>query len=398
MRFVIQHLDTPEDTFPSFDEIAGNHFLSPILGDINVLSNAPMTCGSKPEAHPDNSPTVSSYKVNIIPGGIIFNVHTHHYCNGLGGAVAFDKLLAENCYAVANKTAFPTFDPKYLDRSLYGPLGFDRPATSEQSRTIPTRRAHRHPQHKPSQSVLFHLRKSKALELKKVATPTDGTRISTYSAVCALMWRVLCKIREPLYKSSLSSKPLWAEGVSIHNLYDPPLPAGLQGNLQIDITSATSTIPQLTLAEVISTAPLSKLAVYTRQLTDSVTPEMLSTTLQSHAHVRNKQDLSINVDAFPPMSILVSDWRYANVCTFDFGFAKPSALRHLFGGVPLCQVAVYAPRKGPAGDDEGMEVQFTVETELVGQLLEDQEWGRYFEYRGVDAWEEEGAGEDRAKL
>jgi hypothetical protein len=347
-----------------------------------------MTCGNKPEAHPDNSPAISSFKANFIPGGLILNTHSHHYSNGLSGSTASFKLLAANCYAVAHGTEFPYFDPKCLDRSIFNHLGFDKRSTSKEAQVDAPPRAERNLQHRQSQSLVFHLRKSKAVELKKAASPSDGSRISTYNAVCALMWRVVSRIREPLYRPGLSYKPLWAEGVSISKLYnDPPIPEGMQGNLQFDIKSTMSTVPQLTLAEIISEAPLSKLASYTRQMTDSVTPDMLASALEKVANVRNKQDLSIHLDSFPPMALLVSDWRYANICTLDFGFAKPSAHRHLFGGVPLCQAVVYPPRIGPAGDDEGMEVQFTFETELVQQLLDDPEWSRYFEFRGTDAWE-----------
>lgn len=358
-----------------------------------------MTCGNKPEAHPDNSPAISSYKANFIRGGLILNMHNHHYSNGLTGWTSFVKLLADNCYAIANKTEFPTFDPKCLDRSAFGSLGFDRPSTSKEPQVEAPRRPDRNTQHKHSQSLMFHLRKSKAIELKKAATPSDGTRISTYNAICALMWRVLSRVREPLYKPGLSSHPIWAEGVSISKLFtNPPMPAQMQGNLQIDVTSAMSTIPQLTLAEIISEAPLSKLASYTRKLTDSVTAEMLADRLQQLGRVRNKQDLSIHLDAFPPMALLVSDWRHCNLCTFDFGFAEPTAFRHLFGGVPLCQAVVYPPHKGPAGDDEGMEVQVTFETELVQELIQNPEWSKYFEFRGIDASEEGSPSHPKAKL
>ncbi|KAF7555349.1 hypothetical protein G7Z17_g2204 [Cylindrodendrum hubeiense] len=399
VQFVIQYLDSPEDKFPSFAEIAEGHYLSAALGDINIVSNAPMTCGNKPEAHPDNSPALSSFKANFIPGGLILNLPSHHYSNGIIGWSSFVQQLAENCYAVANKTEFPSFDTRCLDRSLFGSLGFDRLATSKEPQVNAPPRPDRNLQHKKSQALMFHLRKSRAAELKKAATPSDGSWVSTYNAVCALMWRVLSKIREPLYKPGLAYTPIWAEGVSISKLFtDPPIPARMQGNLQIDITSTMSTVPQLTLAEIISEAPLSKLASYTRQMTDSVTVDMLAGALQKVAHVRNKQDLSINLDSFPPMSLLVSDWRSAKICTFDFGFAEPTAYRHLFGGVPLCQAVVYAPRKGPAGDDEGMEVQITFETELVQQLVNDPEWSKYFEFRGVDAWEEESPSNPRSKL
>ncbi|KAF1848165.1 uncharacterized protein K460DRAFT_308124 [Cucurbitaria berberidis CBS 394.84] len=399
VQFVVQHLDSLEDKFPSFAEIAEAHFLSPILGDINVLSNSPMTAGNKPEAHPDNSPAITSFKANFIPGGLILNVHIHHYSNGIMGFTSFVKQLAENCYAIANTTAYPSFDPKCLDRSLFGSLGFDRPSTSKEPQVEAHPRPARNSDHRQSQSLMFHLRKSRAAELKKAASPTDGSWISTYNAVCAIMWRVLSRIREPLYNPGLDNKPIWAEGVSISKLFiNPPIPARMQGNMQIDIISTTSTVSQLTLAEIISDAPLSKLASYTRQMTNSVTSDMLQGMLQKFAPVRNKQDLSINVDSFPPMSILLTDWRDANICSFDFGFAEPTAYRHLFGGVPLCLALVYPPHKGPAGDDEGMEIQFTFETELVQQLLNDPEWSKYFEFRGVDAWQEGSLSNHRSKL
>ncbi|KAH7064121.1 hypothetical protein BKA63DRAFT_572553 [Paraphoma chrysanthemicola] len=387
-QFVVQHLDLPGDTFPSFDEIAAANFLSPVLGNIEVLSNLPMTCGNKPEAHPDRSPATSSFKLNLIRGGIIFNTHDHHYANGLVGKTGFLKQLAENCYAIAKSTEFPSWDPKCLDRSLFGIPGFDTPSTTNEPQIEAPPRAQRNMQHKPSQSLVFHIRRSKTGELKTAASPNDGTRISTYDAIVALMWRVQCKIREPLYKPGLDYKPLYAQGVSIAKLFKD-VPERLQGNLQIDINSTMFSNTELTLAEIISDAPLSKLATYIRQMTNSVTQEMLTAALKRHAAVRNKQDLSIHLDSFPPLALLVSDWRLANLCKTDYGFAQPYAYRHLFGGVPLCQAVVYPPREGPAGDDEGMEVQFTFENELVPELLKDEDWGRYFEFRGVDAWEEE---------
>lgn len=398
-RFVTQHLDYPGDTYPSFDEIAKHHFLSPILGDINVLSNSPMTCGNKPEAQPHNSPAIASFKANYIPGGIIFNMHSHHWCNGLTGGTAFDKQFAANCYAVAHGTEFPTFDRKWLFRELYGLPGFNRNSTVEEEEVQAPPRAHKDSHHNPSSSLMFHLPNHKAAELKKAALPIDGTRISTYAAICALMWRVLSKIREPLYKPGLDYKPLWAEGVSFSKLFkDPPLPLELQGNLQFDISSWTSPVPQLTLAEIISEAPLSKLAVYTRQMTDSVTVDMLHEKMRQFQRIKNKQDLSIHVDSFPPMSLLVSDWRYSDLCAMDFGFAAPTAFRHLFGGVPLSQAIVYPPHKDARGNFEGCEIQLTIETELIPTLLRDPDWSRFFEFRGVDASDEADTGDLKSKL
>ncbi|KAG5659470.1 hypothetical protein KAF25_002029 [Fusarium avenaceum] len=397
-QFVVQHLDSPDDVFASFDEIAEAHYLSPILGDINVLTNAPMTCGSKPEAHPDNSPIVASSKANLIPGGLILTLSTHHWTNGLIGFASFVQQLSENCFAVANGTEFPSFDPRCMDRSLFGPFGSDSLPSLEKQVDAPPRQT-RNTKHKHSQALLFHLPKSKGQELKRAATPSDGTWITTFNAICAILWRVSSRLREPLYKPGLSYKPLWAGGVSVNKFFtNPPMPERIQGNLQIDITSEMSDVPQLTLAEIISEAPLSKLALYTRQVTESVNLDMLTAVLEKVASVRNKQDLSINVDSFQPMSLLTSDWRKADFCVLDFGFGKPTVHRHLFGGVPLSQVVVFPPRVGPAGDDEGIEVQVTIETEIMSKMINDAEWSRYFEFRGVDAWEERTLDNQKAKL
>lgn len=383
VKFVVQYLDSPEDNFPSFAEIEKDNFVATTLGDIKVLSNAPMTYGEKPEANPNSSPVVASYKANFIPGGLIFNMHSHHYSNDVMGWASFAKQLAENCYAIINKTKFPSFDPKCLDRSR-----FTAPKIPEESRVDAPPRADRHREHKVSQSLIFHLPKTKATELKKAASPDDGSRISTYDAMSALMWRVFSKIRAPVYKPDPASKPIWGEGVNLtKRLTNPTMPARMQGNLFFAALSAMSAVPQMTSAEIISEVPLSKLASYTRQMTNSVTAEMLASGLQMLAPIRNKADLSVRVNSFPPMSLVITDWRDADVCTADFGFGKPTAYRHLFDTVTEGLVIVYPPHNGPAGDDEGIELQVAFEKELVQQLVNDPEWNKYFEFRGVDAEE-----------
>lgn len=384
VKFVVQYLDSSYGNFPSFTEIAEAHFVSTKLGDIKLLSNASMIYGEKPEAHPDRSPAIASYKANFIPGGLIFNMHSHHYSNDVVGWGSFTKQLAENCNAIINKTEFPSFDSKCLDRSR-----LTSPIIPEESRVDAPPQADRHPQHKLSQSLLFHLPKSRAAELKKAASPADGSWISTYDAVSAIMWRVFSRIREPIYKPDPASRPVWAEGVTmIKRLTNPTMPTRMQGNLFIATMSTMSAIPQLTEAEIVSDdTPLSKLASYTRQMTNGVTGDLLAGALQMLAPVRNKTDLSVRVNSFPPMTLIITDWRDADVCTADFGFAKPTAFRHLFDTVTEGLAIVYPPHDGPAGEDEGIELQVVFEKELVDQLVNDPEWKKYFEFRGVDAEE-----------
>ena len=385
----MQYLDEPGSSFPLFADIEKSHFVSTALGDIRILSNAPMTYGEKPEANPDTSPIVASYKANFIPGGLIFNMHSHHYSNDVMGWGSFTKQLAENCFAIIHSSPFPPWDSANLDRSR-----FTAPPIEESSRVDAPPQAGRHPQHKLSQSLIFHLPKSKAAALKSAASPPSSEGwISTYDAVAALAWRVFSRVREPLYNPTPESTPTWAEGVNLtKRLTNPSLPARMQGNMFFAALSAISPVPQLTSAEIISTAPLWKLAKYTRQMTDGVTEPLLTMALGMLAPVRNKKDLSVRVNSFPPMSFVVTDWRDADVCDkADFGWGKPAAFRHLFDTVTEGLVIVYPPRNGPRGEDEGIELQVAFEKELVEKLIGDEEWKRYFEFRGVDAEEKSGA-------
>lgn len=342
-----------------------------------------MTYGEKPEAHPNASPVIASYKASFIPGGLIFNMHSHHYSNDVMGWGSFTKQLAENCSAIINKTEFPTFDPRCLDRSRF----ITEPVAKEAQVKAPPQ-ADRNTDLKVSQSLLFHLPKSKAAELKKAASPDDGTWISTYDAVCALTWRTFSKLRAPVYNSDLTSNPLWGEGVNMtKRLTNPTLPERMQGNAFFATVSSTAGVPQLSLAEIISEAPLSKVASYIRKLTNGCTGEMLDAALKMLAPVGNKEELSIRINSFPPLSMIFTDWRDANVCDSDFGFGKPAAFRHLFDTVTEGLCIVYPAHNGPAGDDEGIELQLAFEKELTQQLVEDPEWSKYFEFRGVDAEE-----------
>jgi hypothetical protein len=382
VKFVVQYLDSPEDNFPSLADIEKAHFVSTALGDINILSNVPMTYGEKPEANPDASPVTASYKANFIPSGLIFNMHSHHYSNDATGWNNFTRQLADNCYAIINNTTHPSFDPASLDCSR-----FTSPVLPAESRVDAPPQADRHPDHRPSHSLIFHLPKSKAAELKKAASPNDGSWISTYDAVVGLMWRVITRLREPLYKPDPTSKPIWGEGVNLtRRLTNPTMPERMQGNQCFATLSFMSPVPQPTIAEIVSEAPLSKLAGYTRQMTNGVTEELLGGALQMLAPIRNKAGLSVRVDSFPPGTLAVTDWRLSDVCTADFGFGKPVAFRHLFDKVVgEGLVIVYPPRNGPAGEDEGMELQMAFEKELTDQLIDDPDWSKYFEFRGIDS-------------
>lgn len=93
------------------------------------------------------------------------------------------------------------------------------------------------------------------------------------------------------------------------------------------------------------------------------------------------------------MSDFTAEWRDTRPCDADFGFAKPHTFRFPLDTVTAGMTAVYPVRTNgaPAGEGEGNEFSIGFEKELAQDLIEDPEWNRYFEFRGVDAEEKANA-------
>ena len=259
--FHVQWLDGAEDEgkYPSFDELEKRHFVSQSLGDMSTWCVPPMTYGEKPEAQPTSNPKGSAFKASFIRGGLVFMMHHHHYGNDVMGWAGEMHQLAENCAAIWRSEDLPSWDPACLDLSRV--TAADLP---EDKRVDGPESPLKHPDHKLNQWLLFHLPKSKAAELKKMASPADGSYwISSYDAYMAYIWRVLSKHRAKLFKPDLTQNVLWGEAVDMRRrFHDPPMPERTQGNVVWVALSTQSSVPQITGNEAVSEAPLSKLAWY----------------------------------------------------------------------------------------------------------------------------------------
>ncbi|KAL4792604.1 transferase [Aspergillus venezuelensis] len=379
VKFVVQWLEDKE--YPSLDDIEKAHFTAVRLGDLNLWSVPPMTYGEKPEASPDVSPPVAAYKVNFVRGGLVFIMHHLHYSNDIMGWAGLTHQLAENCYALFNETSFPSWDVKNLDRER-----ITKPEPPEENKVDGPPAPLRHPDQLPGQCLLFHLPKSKAAKLKALATPEDGTWISTYDAFCAFIWRHLTRVRAPVFQPDPNSPLFWSEAVDMRRrFHSPTVPPRTQGNVVYAAVNMTAGIPNPTISEIITDWPLSKLASYIRSLTNSVTQEALDATLTMVSMVRDKSALNFRIDSQPPMSIIMTDHRDASITAADFGFGRPITYRHLLDCVTNGVIVVYPPRATDGDGDEGCEFSIFYERDLARTLIEDVEFGEFFEFRGVDA-------------
>ncbi|GES59496.1 related to Tri201-trichothecene 3-O-acetyltransferase [Aspergillus terreus] len=384
VQFFVQWLDAAGPEYPSLDDIEKAHFSATTLGDLTRWSVPPMTYGEKPEAHPDAHPTVAAYKANFVRGGLVFIMHHHHYANDVMGWVGLTHQLAENCRAVClhDASAFPPWDTACLDRAR-----LTKPEVREEAKIDGPLPPRRHPAHTVAVSLLFHLPKSKAAALKRRAAQTDadGAWVSTYDAFSAFIWRTLTRLRAPVFKPDMDAPLPWFEAVDMRRrLHSPTCPPRIQCNVMYAAMSPMAPVPQPTVAEVLNW-PLPRLARYIRQLTDSVTQESLDQTLDMVARIRDRTALSFRINAQPPMSILQTDHRDANVAEADFGFAKPVTYRHLLDCVTEGVIIIYPPRRAAPDSDEGCEFAIAYEKRLAQELIDDPEWREYFEYRGVDA-------------
>lgn len=385
VKLVVKYFEA-EDNAPSMSDIEKAHFASSSLGDTGRFVVEGMSYGEKPECLPSAKPIVSAFQANFIPGGLILVVNIHHYSNDVMGWANFVYQLAENCNSIVNETAPPPWDPANLDATRFTASDFPS-ASKVDGPTSPER----HPLLREHAALLFHLPKSKAEELKSLATPAGQGQttpwVSTYDAFSALLWRVLTRHRAALYSPSPEETPTLIEGINMRSRTDPPVANRLQRNLFWAAISANYPDP-LTIKEIASlgdAVPLSLLASKMRTMTNSMDQAALDQGLAMLAPIRDKTCLFSRVDSFPPMTLVITDWRLAAVCEkADFGFARPCAFRHFFDAVSEGLITVYPPRKFGSDTNEGCEFVVTMENEIVDAVLDDSDMKKYFEFRGYD--------------
>ncbi|KAK1657384.1 hypothetical protein BDP55DRAFT_699021 [Colletotrichum godetiae] len=414
--------DNGDEKYPSYADFERQHFSTRAFGpDLNLWCVAPMTPAEKPSNRPENKPKAASFKASFIPGdGLVLMMMHHHLANDVTGWAGELHQLAENCAAIwaasasasgvtvtsaATLPELPPWDPACLDLSRV--TAPDPPA--DQLVDGPPRPS-RHPDQRAASRLLFHIPRSKLLELKRLATPVPAPAadestsdncnwISSYDALNAYLLRVLLKHKARLHKSDPEALVEWVEAVDVRRrLCDAsgkPMPARTQGNvIAVAIASrSTQIVPQFTIKDIVEEAPFPKLAWYIRQLTNSITPTAIGAMLSGIAHIRNKLTLYAGSDTFPPTTLLVTDWRDADPYTADFGFGCPSGFRCPWDSVTGGLVVIYPPRpaavgESPSGEDEGNEISLAVEKELVWDLLADPKWNRMFEFRGVEVEDE----------
>ncbi|KAJ4369764.1 hypothetical protein N0V83_005528 [Neocucurbitaria cava] len=346
VEFVVQWLNSPEDDYPSYADLERANFTCAKLGDPEILGVEGM-----PESrNPDGNPFVVAFQLNFIRGGFIFTVHMHHFACDMSGTTSVIRQIADNCYSVVNGTPRPSWNESLMDRGR-----FIAAEIASEDQIDPPPRPKRHPDWLPCSWLLFHLPPSKAKELKELASPSDGSWISTYDAVVALLWRVMARNRAKIYGADLASQAIFGEPINMRDRSD-----------------------------VISEASLSQMAVFVRSVTFSVGQQTLGETIAKIAPIRDKSNLDMPLDSLPPLSFTTTDWRSSKLCAHEFGVGEPMAYRCLYKSVVENMMILYPPHKRSEATDEGIEVMLPFETHATDMLINDRDMRKFFEFRGIE--------------
>ncbi|EFX03332.1 transferase [Grosmannia clavigera kw1407] len=373
--FVELWLDRPNDTETCipFKEWKEHHnFASEsLMSNPSSLVVFPSSSPASPDIPGSPQPTMA-FQLTFIRGGAIFGLSSHHWFMDALGCGSFINQLAANCAAVAYKTVPPAFDENLMDRSRF--IG---PSLPENDLVDVSPPPALHTKRLPYAYLLFRLPHSKAAELKMLATPTDGSRISTYDAVVAYLWRINSKNRASIYKPTLWSKAIFGEPVNMRN-------KNYQGIMACGSLSLFQKKP-LKLSEVISKAPLPKVASFIRTITDSVDAKTLEKHIVKNRRARDKVKLHKTLDWLPPMSLVLTDWRGVGVCGRDFGVGRCVALRAPSDDVVANLVILYPLRQVEDSPDHGWEIVLPFEEAHVYSLLSDPDLKRFFTFCGYEA-------------
>ncbi|KAH8719090.1 Trichothecene 3-O-acetyltransferase [Beauveria bassiana] len=395
--FILHHLDQKGDgqsPFASYESLHANHYLVPNPREMARLRVQTVPCGQYNADTSQNSPVIG-FQANIIPGGIALAIHFHHWAMDYCGFAAFVHQWAGNTSALSSHIPYhePTSDcfdrSRLVRKSLCATT--TQPADGEAARKrvgLPAADSASDPAEiLPFSVYLFNLSKTKAEMLKSIAKSTAGLEsacISTYDVIVALWWRVLTRARAKLWGSQYLDTPAdFTEAVNIRRKLIPPLPSRYLGNAVLFATCASQQ-SRLTIRDIVKSASLGIIAAYIRRITDSVDAYFIEKQLEQIEQGRH-QDAgeSQKTHRQSPLAFTVNDWRAHNLYDADFGFGKPTGVRHLFGIMP---VLVVLPVK-QVQDSRGEIFEFLVPIEHAAaeNLLEDPELKEWFEIQGLES-------------
>ena len=195
--------------------------------------------------------------------------------------------------------------------------------------------------------------------------------ISTGDALCALLWRHLCLVRQVPGTSSNFQLPC-----NIRSRITPPLPEGYVGNAIVH-----AHVPSYPLSELHSQADhaLYRAAAAIRAAVTSLDER----TIRGHFGVINALPTpgaaKYNCDSWPGSDFFVTTFSSYDWCSLDWGNQLGKLARERYPYVNIMSACVIEPHDAEGGS----EVFVTLTPEMVERLRANEEFTRFAEFRVV---------------
>ncbi|KAI1296449.1 transferase [Xylaria venustula] len=317
-------------------------------------------------------------QVTWIAGGMILTIGYHHYLmDGAGFSAFLEQLMANTSALNINPyTTIPAWDSSCFNRerlngTFVPPNKRITPPTTvpkmSPNITLPP----------ASRPVVLHFLKKSIQRLRMDAT--QGSSVSSYDAVAALVWRAHTRARLTMYDTGPAENTAHLSAVDMRARFDPPLPKSLQANALIAVV--TQPIPVL---EVVADGALPKLASMIRQSHTDGQSKGLRQVAQERADMiaalQDKTMASLAIRDVPRFASGMSDRRYSGLSEADFGLDAPVAVRydHQTGTPSIMRmIPPRADKHGVYSPDPILEVQVAVEVPCLKTFLRDTELNQY---------------------
>ncbi|KAH8819332.1 transferase family-domain-containing protein [Xylogone sp. PMI_703] len=381
-----------KDEFLSYEELERRDFPASLIVGNKLL---PESVTAKQLHSPlgdnnDGGIAIAKFQINFIPGGLIIGVAVHHALSDGPGCDGLLTAWAQNSAAAANGTPF-VLDQKQF--SIHGsPLDVGKPSAEQMTQlqqAIPVVKDAGGPMPPPPENFtmpslvqqMWHFPKTKAGMLKAQASSIekDGSWISTYDAIIALLWSSITRAKLDLLKPNLDAKALLVHAVDTRKIWDPPLPQRFLG-----VGSAPARCEPLLIKDIIAPENLPKLAASVRASIKDMTPQYLTSLLQWVAGHDDQRWLEISVNSFLGIDLGASSWQGMTAYEkHDFGFGLPKALR--WPSPPFDGFVFAYPSRAAMKDataDEGIEVCVCLEESCHQRLIKDEVLLAYAQPRG----------------
>ncbi|KAK9446503.1 transferase family-domain-containing protein [Limtongia smithiae] len=381
----------PGGEFPSYAELEQKDFPASLLAAHQILPSA-VTAKQLHSPLGDNNDegiSIAAFQLNFIKDGLIVGVAIHHSVSDGPGCDGFLTTWAEN--SALALCGLPSVVKDVTFDLLNSPLNTAKPLPKQIAKikdAYPVLKNSGGPMQPPPPGFvlpnlvpqMWHFPKSKTEALKTKASSTDGSWISTYDAVMAMVWSSATRARMDLFKPAPESTTLLVHAVDTRSTWSPPLSPSFLG-----VGTAPASCKPLSIQDIIDPANLPLVAASVRSSIKQITPDYLTGLLEWIAGQDDRRYLEISLNSFLGMDFGGSSWQSMRAYeTHNFGFGFPSALRWpcpMFDGF----VFVYPSRANTkaAAADEGIEVCICLEEGCHQRLMADSVLLEYAQPRGV---------------